>query len=64
MSDEDERFIVALSAREEDVSDLFSVGAVEVPCGLIGEENGRIVAKGSGDGNALSFSSGEELDGE
>ena len=41
--------------------DFFAIGAIEIAGGLIGENHGRFVGQGSGDGDALLFAAGEAV---
>ena len=57
--DKDEGFVEG----EEQFSDLLGVGAVEIARGFVGEDEIRLVAKGAGNGSALSLAAREKLGG-
>ena len=43
----------------EQIHDLFAGLRIQVPGGLVGEDDGRVIDQGSGDGHALALSAGE-----
>src|SRR5258706_4195332 len=51
--------LAAVGDHLEDVGDFFAVGAVEVAGGLVGEDDGGVVAQSPGDGDALLFAAAE-----
>ena len=59
MGDDDEGLLEALAALPQQAHDLGGVAGVEVARGLVGEDDGRGVHEGAGDGDALLLTSGE-----
>ena len=58
VSDQDEGLVIGFSEVQKELMNPFSCLVVEVAGRLIGKEDVRVVAHGTGDGSALFFSAG------
>ena len=59
VGDDDDRLAVLLGQLREEIEDDAGIALVEVAGGLVGEDDGRSIGQGAGDGDALLFAARE-----